>query len=389
MPPLWALVPLVLLAAAPAAPAHPPCGRLPAGESAPVPVWFHAAGTRLRSAVVVCDGRRRVVLRRARVTLDRTVHWPRGTLVGAAAAAGRRVAWIEARFAHHRRTATVVVATVPRRGRPRVLERRVVRRDRSRLEPALGVLITRHGALAWLAGRPERAPVVVKTPGSPPRVVARDGSGDMALEDRRTLRWAKGYGFGFADLAPWPATGCPRRSRFGVVADTPTVRVTRAIYRVGPERAITAVRACLRASGLDPVVGEDLGPTTGVRLAGLDRQWVVLVYDDSTRGPVCADERVQVVVAGSGAVGRDAPLRYCFGPEPQPPYLSDALAVADGVAVAWVTRDADAERLVAFPRSGGPVELDRGPIGAIAGLRAEGLAVTWTNAGTARSADLG
>jgi hypothetical protein len=58
--------------------------------------------------------------------------------------------------------------------------------------------------------------------------------------------------------------------------------------------------------------------------------------------------------------------------------------------VAWVARGAAGERLLGLGVTGPLLELDRRPAwGAISGLHAQGRAVVWTNAGAARSADLG
>jgi hypothetical protein len=90
----------------------------------------------------VCTGGRRVVLRRAALREPYTTRRS-GLIVRAASAAGRRVAWIEARLRRGSRTIAVHVASVSERGVVRRLRRVVVKRDALRHLPELGVVITR------------------------------------------------------------------------------------------------------------------------------------------------------------------------------------------------------------------------------------------------------
>src|SRR3954452_6720865 len=112
-----------------APPAHAACTQLPAPSATKVAIDRHAA------LHVCAEGR--VAL------LDRGP-------VGAASAAGHRVAWIEQRHRHGIRTATVTLARVGRR--VRVLRRFAAERRRTREKAALDVLLTRAGDLAWAAG---------------------------------------------------------------------------------------------------------------------------------------------------------------------------------------------------------------------------------------------
>jgi hypothetical protein len=364
-----------LLAAAPSAKAGA-CARLPAGESQRVPVETVERGS-LRTTLAVCDHGRRIVLRRARLVRSR-----RGSWIGGASAAGRRVAWIEERVVPGRRVAEVFVAEV--RGRPRIVRRTIVLRDRGLGVTALDVLITRHGDLAWLV---DTRVVLDRRGRRPARVLFRDAGGPLALEDGRTLRASTRY----FDLRPFPGRGCPRRSHFQPVARTPFVEVTRAQYALPYDQAIAVLRACLRATGRDDaIVGGLEDEVHSVDLLGIDRDWVVIERSSFFRQLICGEERLSVIAAGSGRPGRDETLEVCAGDEPVQLFAGAPFAVSERGGLAWVARGTAGERLMALGVTGPLLELDRGPAwGAISGLHAQGRAVVWTNAGAARSADLG
>jgi hypothetical protein len=361
----------VVLVAAPSA-AAAPCAKLPAGESERVPIAV--AGD--RTELAVCEGGRRSVVRRARFVRSR-----RGSFMAGASAAGRRVAWIEVRVAPGRRVAEVVVADVRRRAR--ILRRKVVLRDDGRGSSDFDVLITRHGELAWLA---DTRVVLDRRGPRPARAILRDAARPLALEDGRTLRASTQY----FDLRPFPRRGCPERSHFHLLRRTPAVEMTRARYTDPDGQGVAVLRACLRATGRDAaVVGGLETEAHSVDLLGIDRDWVVISLETFFRQVFCGDVHLRVIAAGSHRAGRDATFEVCPDAEPFRPFANSPLAVSDGGGLAWVTRIPSGERLLAFGVSGPLRELDRGPVGAIAGLHAQGRAVVWTNGGPTRSADLG
>jgi hypothetical protein len=209
----------------------------------------------VRTAVVACDGDRRVVARRARLQ-RRPLS---GRRITAVSGAGRRVAWGELRHAGGTVQAEVRVSRIAR-GRATPVHRRVVLPRGSMRRPAvlirgrpfLDVALTSHGELAWLTDWR----VHVARLRGPARVVARDGDFGLGLEDDRTLRWWTDDEprVRFLDLRPWPGEGCPVRARFGFAGASEQIVVTRAEYANTDFELVYVIRACTLATGADAIV---------------------------------------------------------------------------------------------------------------------------------------
>ena len=112
------LIALTALLAAPAA--AQACDSLPAGfaEELTVRNGLHQGRTAEREPTLLCvkAGGRRIVLRRAQFE-DPYEGRAHGTVIAAAAAAGRKVAWIETRLTRERRSVVVrVVRSAPAAG---------------------------------------------------------------------------------------------------------------------------------------------------------------------------------------------------------------------------------------------------------------------------------
>ncbi len=380
---------VVLAVAAPAAEAAA-CERRADGPRFTAGVARHESSSPdvLRTTAVVCDHRRakRSLLRRG--VMAGPNGRPRGVVVGDAAAAGRRVAWIEAVTGRAGTRATVVVADARTR---RVVRRRVALRTRERGFPqTLEVVISTRGEVAWTVqtefGDDYATRLVLERPGRRPRGVAAGAAG-LTLEDDRTLSWVAEIGtIRFLELPgrrPWP--GCPQRSRWKPVLATPEMLVTRASYARG---AIEVVRACWRATGADPVVAtaHDDGSGTAPNLAvlGADARWLVFAYSEVESrynpGGYCYGPEVFTVDVSAGRRVRKAvsDVPVCVEDFALP---GDPVAVTDSGSPAWV----HGGRLLARGEGGKAVELDRGEI---AGLRAEGNRLHWTNAGVPKTAEL-
>src|SRR3954451_9300664 len=122
-----------------------------------------------RTAVRVCVRGRRIELARGTQRDGRRD----GVRIGAASAAGHRVAWIEARRRHGIRTVVVTLAAVGRR--VRVLKRFPVQRAHTIFQSEMGVVVTREGDLAWAAGTygGRTGVVAVKRPGKRTLVLSK------------------------------------------------------------------------------------------------------------------------------------------------------------------------------------------------------------------------
>lgn len=346
-----------------------------------------------RSTAVLCDHRhaKLTVLRRA---LMRGVNGnrPRGAVVGDAAAAGRRVAWIESATGRGGTRATVVVADA--RTRRVVSHRRALRTRRRGFAYTLEIVISTRGELAWIVqtrfGIDYETRLVLQRPGRPPRILRSAVPTGLRLEDDRTLSWNTGEAtIRFLELpgrAPWP--GCPERSRWRPVLTTPEMIVTRASYG-GPD-AIELVRACWRANRTDPVVArifdDGSGTTPHLDVLGADGRWLVFAESEVewryTQG-YCYPPRVFTVDVGGGGGGGGGRSARAQTPACRATFATpgDAVAVTERGSPAWIHGDL----LLSRDAEGKAIELDRGDVGS---LRAEGSRVLWTNGGVPREAEV-
>ena len=133
------LIALAALLAAPAA--VQACAKLPAGFADEAPVESRGA-EHIRTTLCVRVGGRRIVLRRVLAGVTPSGR-PRGTVIGAAAAAGRRVAWIESASARAARRRRARGAHRPRRARDAA---EAVRRLARQLRPGAGPRRAAHRA---------------------------------------------------------------------------------------------------------------------------------------------------------------------------------------------------------------------------------------------------
>jgi len=376
-----ACLPLVV-AAEPAFAARDACARSDRGDRYQAAARFFDNGRDVvRTAVVVCDRRtgRRSVVHRA---FER-----RGDTIESAAAAGRRVAWIE-RHRGARPRIEIVVLDMPSR---RELRRLTVARGRIRGFHLLDVAVTSRGDLAWQvpAGR-RRDRIVVQPLGRRRREIARGRllSG-LGVEDDRTLRWQRGAEeeFVYHDLrAPRVVRGCPRRERFHPRLSDAHVLVTSADYGAPTPidgTAWSVVRACLRTVGRDFVVAQEEGSTASWYTVALIRPappYLVLGRTVSSRYHGCVSASLATVDLRSGRSGHSASLQCDGLPDRAAP------AVTASGAPAWI--DAPGARLLAIDGLRGLIELDNGVPGSLQGLRTQGDTVHWTHAGQPRAADL-
>lgn len=320
-----------------------------------------------RTALRVCAGRREHEL--ARGTWRDRRRGADGVRIGAASAAGNRVAWIEERS---RGVARETVVTVARVGREvRVLRRFTATRQRTSSPIHIDVLLTRAGDLAWSAGGYDvrGSLVAVDRPGERPRRLASYAGSGLALEDGRTLRWYEGdFFFDFFDLRP---IDCRKRSRYTPWAQNDQVLVTRAQYH-----GSTVVRGCDVRSGRDRVLIQnysDVGAESELTFVGLDREWAVFHQAEYWRdggGPAT----VTVIDARTGRQSSGHTYNGESVPQYPVPVAGAPFAVtAQGVA-GWVRGEA----LYALVDQDTIVRLDAGAIG---DLRADGDALVWTRDG--------
>jgi hypothetical protein len=357
----------VVLALLFAAPANA-CTELPAKSGTDVPISAFNAGETKRTAVRVC-GR---TLATATLSGSGTRHKD-GTRIGEASAAGHRVAWIEERHRNGLRAAIVTLADA-RRG---VLQRFVVRRDRSRLRSQIHVLLTREGDLAWAAGTAgKRGVVMVKQPGKSRKRLSRFSTDGLGLEDGRTLLWGD---FGELEFYDLRHKRCPSRSDYKTYGrDTGRVKIMYKVYDLaGLGGPFTVLRGCDTQTGRDRVllvttIAPDAGPPDEtLYISGIDRTWVVMFTETYSPYFIGPWDLTAVDVASGRAV--HGPLTPT---EADPP--GEGLAVTDQGVIAW--RDGDVLNALV---DGSVTELDGG--GVLSDPHAQGDTVTWTHDGAPRS----
>jgi hypothetical protein len=371
---------LALLAAVVAsgltAPAAHACTPLPASSAKYVPVSVVKVNDETkRTALRVCvDGR---TLELARGVLHVRDRRHSGSRIGAASAAGSRVAWVEDRHVCGIRSSVVTLAAVGRK--VRIRRRFTTQRVRTRNSAELDVLLTRQGDLAWLSGTYDGpGEVAVKQPGKPTRRLFGESGYRLAIEDGRTLRWYVGDTiFGFFDLRSKP---CPSRSGYTPFGHNDRVILTRGVYGDDAFNGTTVVRGCDPSTGHDRVLlqnSSDFSVTGYLTLVGLDRTWAVFFQDTVDRdggGP--AGLTVADVVTGRSrsayTYNGSAAQRY------PAPTAAEGFSVTDEGVLAWM-RQGTLYALVANEKI---IKLDEG--GTIAGLHAEGDAVVWTHDGASR-----
>lgn len=376
---------LVIVVADPAWAARDGCERSERGQRFRAAVRLVLAeGEVAGTAVAVCDRRtgRRMVVHRAAERFGDTVE--------GAAAAGRRVAWIE-RHRRSRPRIEVVVIELPSR---RELRRVTVARGRFPGFRTIDVAMTSRGDLAWLVPAARRRDrIVLQRAGRPRREIARERYlCCLGVEDDRTLRWRRGFdgAFEYRDLRPpRVVAGCPRRERFHRVRSTAQVLVTSADY--GAPTPIdgttwSVIRACLRTAGRDVVVAQEKATSASwdtVREIRAAPPFVVLEREVGSRYTGCSLARLETVDLRSGRSGHSSPLSCDELPSPREP-----LAVTASGAPAWILDRAEHSRLLAIDAGRGLIELDSGPPGSLQHLRAEVDTVHWTHAGAPRTTKL-
>ena len=346
------------------------CTALPAPSAKYVPISVVKVDEDTkRTALRVCVDGRRVEL--ARGAMRERRRSDAGVRVGAASAAGHRVAWIEERVHGRARTAVVTLAAVGRE--VRVLRRFTAYRTRTRLSLQTDVLLTRRGELAWTAGTYSGpgGVVAVQRPGKPVRTLARYEGGRLALEDGRTLRWDDGdFLRAFFDLRP---IDCRRRSRSTTWASNEEALVTHAHYF-----GSSVVRGCDPATGRDRVILQNYSDSGESYLTfhGLHGAWAVFHQSVMWRdGPGASTLTVVNARTGKSLSG----LTYNGEARPQYPIPENGapIAVTDRGVLAYARDDV----LWALAAHDTFLRLDQG---AIVDLRAEGDALVWTRDGITR-----
>jgi len=320
-------------------------------------------GPGLHTITARCDGR---------TTRIRRPRSSRVVGVIAAHAGGDWIAWSET---YQRGGASVARVLRARRTAPR----RVRRVWTSRLDVPTRVLTSSRGEVAFTTSRGLR----LALPGRRARLVARDAGGDVLLDDDRTLRFSDPDtgAVRFLELPRPAAAGCPARRAFAPVLQTPELTVTVADWRdAEQDEGAIVTRACLTASGADPVIAQ--GVLTAERDEdavpfAADRTWVLLARRDRRR----AGDRavVEALDARDGRVARRATVSAGdLPPAPRRPADAVPAAVTDAGAPAWLTTAGGTARLLAVTAAGALAELDRGPAGSITALRAEGGVLRWS-----------
>jgi hypothetical protein len=244
------------------------------------------------------------------------------------------------------------------------------------------VVLSSSGELAWLTG----GRVLFARGGGRARVVARNATDGLALEDDRTLRWfSYSEALDFFDLRPWRGRGCPRRERYREVAASEAVVVTEAYY----DDSYHIVRACVRRNRNDPVIAQFIAIVDGDygEVLGATGRWVAIRKLLISRYEGCVLERVVPFDAVAHERGRAAEIPACDSA--RRPQKEEPVVVTQGGVPAWIVRTPDRSAVFATgPEPGSVVELDAAGPGGITGLVADGRLVRWLHDGVPRVADL-
>lgn len=345
-----------------------------------------SSGQVLRTTVVLCDHRsgRERVLRRGR--LDPSAD--SGVRYQGAAAAGRRLVWVEERHWRGRARAVLVEA--------RATDGSVFRRSelaRNPIRVGLGELdavVTEGGTVATFSPVADsETPVVQRLVlyrgGREIREIDRGDLSYLDIEDIRTLRWVSERSSDaprhYHDLfaPPRDGAGCPQRERFERILVNGAVEVTEARY--GGRREIAVLRACLRETGQDRVVGQAqtaFGSGTVVGGPRVDGDWIVIFRDDVSRYYGCEFREILTVDLLTGRAGPEG------NTDCESPGTGEPIAITDKGILAHVAQREDVSTVVAFAPE--TTALDTGPPGSITNLRADGPLLRWENAGQPRSA---
>lgn len=281
------------------------CAAVPAPSAANVPVNHFEVDERTRRTVLrVCVDGRTVEL--ARGTFREGRRRSSGVRIGAASAAGHRVAWIAERHHGGVRRLVVTVAAVGRK--PRVVRRFTAHRLRTRASASLDVLLTREGDLAWTAGGYDEpgSGVQLSQPGKRTRWLSHDPGSHFGLEDGHTLRWREvDWTLGLLDLRPVDCRTTPR-ARFSPYASNDRVVLTQAFYGVNPADGTTVVRGCDLATGRDRVLVQnvtDISVSSALTLVALDGTEAVFTQVENDGEGGGAARRIEVdVITGRARV---------------------------------------------------------------------------------------
>jgi hypothetical protein len=369
------------LATAPAAHAAPACTKTKDG---PRYTAQRVAGGNT-TAIATCDHRtgaaRTLHRSRAAMKKGRTV---RGTRIVAAAAGGRRLAWIEVVAPDgpaRRSTATLRTADIVtgRRGRTRVLRRgagaRVLLVD--------GLVVSARDDLAWTIG-PQ---LWIWRAGAQPHAGTRR-AGQLDLVDGYTLVGVDGQPI---DLrSPKQRDGCPQRPSAVTVAATPALMVTRAqsASTVMEDGTWDIWRVCDRASHRETAVYQDFsvkGFTAGggADLEGVAGPYVLLAVSQPYGHYEPNPPHLRLFDSRDGRLVRDE----AAGPYKTPETWNDVILLDDG-SFAWIAAQESAHgapRALLLARIGAPRALLDAEAPGPQGLTASGRTLSWTNGGAQRS----
>jgi hypothetical protein len=308
----------------------------------------------VRTAVVACDGDRRVVLRRARLERGGS-----GTRVVAVAGAGPWVAWGELHRTRGRVFPTVVRSRIAH-GRARVMYDGLSRARPPRLE----VVVSSRGGLAWLVGR---AVYTTRGFGRYTSSAWQTARGPLVLEEDRTVRWREPGGLlGFENLHGAP---CGPRPGYRVVAEDEEMLVTDTVY----DGRLRVIRACGRDDGDDDVIVQ-ARTDDRLELVGLDDPWAI--FTRTSQDGSCTIE--SYLPHYDTAIV--APVPCDRVPAPGGP-----IAVAVSEMPVWIH---ESSALLMAVR-GRIIEVDRTAPGGLTGLTAEGFVVRWLHDGRPRSVTFG
>jgi hypothetical protein len=248
------------------------------------------------------------------------------------------------------------------------------------------VLVSSRGEVAFTTSKGLRLALA----GRRARLVARDDGSSVVLDDDRTLRWLseRDGTVRFIDLPRPGLDGCAPRTGFVAAVRTPDMAVTVGDFlgTKADEPGAVVTRACLLASATDPVIAQGVR-TTGrdedLRPVGADRTWVVFARFDGLTSKIA----LETLDARDRRTGRRGAVPAELLPVvAREGVAATPVAVTEQGAPAWLVRRPDGDRLLALGASGALDELDRGPAGSIADLRAEGALVKWSGPGGPREA---
>jgi hypothetical protein len=305
-----------------------------------------------------------------------------GTIVvGRGSVRGRVVYWVEAFVGRDRSVERLRGYDL---GRHRLVADRVlvrVARPLALTARLIGAAALADGSMGLLTSiGPYDGRLRLERAGQRTRILASGSVREIGVEDGVTLRWVQSNQdsidrYRFYDAAPLPrANGCPVRSRFSaVLLSTPEVLVSAEPVRYDLMFSASGPwRACLRATGVDPVLGDRREGGADL-LTGVAGDWLLIRHSTGSRSG-CGSDSVSTYNLRWLTPGRASRPAACPSGLPR---TGSPLAITPAGVPAWVVTANGQDTLHTIAADRGLILLDRASAGDITALQAVDESFTW------------